>query len=284
MSTRKLPLIQNFEMPEGFDSVIAPDTLAKWVPELELVENAAGDGQTVIEIYDVIGADAFFGGISSRMIAGQLRGAGDVIVNINSPGGSFVEGNAIYNMLVQHQGKVTVRVVGWAASAASIVAMAGDEIAISQSGFIMIHNGQAEISGDRNELREVAALLDKVDDSLAGIYAARTGLTKRKVADFLDAQTTLTADEAVKNGFADSILGTGKVSTNARVKNEVQTVRIDRMLDMALSRMFPQFSRSERIDFKNALREGKRDAVLPTTRDAGMGDVAADLRRLVETF
>lgn len=282
MTIRKMPKIENFELPEGFEVGIVPGNLQKWKPELD-VTNLQQDS-TVIEIYDVIGADPFFGGISSRYVSAQLRDAKDVTVNINSPGGSFVEGNAIYNMLVQHPGKVTVNVIGWAASAASIIAMAGDEIRVSPSGFMMIHNGQAGVEGDRHELVAVANLLEKIDEALVGIYVERTGLGKRVIADFLDQETTFTAKEAVDKGFADKILDPGMVATNSRVKNEIQTVRVDRMIEAALQSAFPTLSRTDRLELKNAYREGKPGAALHTTRDAGLGDAVDDLRRLVENL
>jgi ATP-dependent Clp protease protease subunit len=283
MTIRKLPTIQNFELPEGFEPGIRPNDLQAWRPELDLTNLADAEG-TVIEIYDLIGGDAFFGGVTSRMVANQLRGAKDVTVNINSPGGSFVEGNAIYNLLVQHPGKVRVNVIGWAASAASIVAMAGDERRISPSGFIMIHNAQADVGGDRHELRDVANLLDKVDEALAGIYSAATGMGKRKIADFLDAETTFSAKDAVENGFADKILDPASVQTNSQVKNEAQTVRVDRMVELALQRAFPTLSRSDRLGLKNAYREGKPGAVLHPTRDAGLGETADTLRQMIATL
>lgn len=283
MTLRKLPTITNFELPDGFEPGITPGNLDKWKPELDIA-NLASDGTTVIELYDVIGADPYFGGgVSSRNIAAQLRGAGDVTLNINSPGGSFVEGNAIYNMLVQHPGKITVNVIGWAASAASIVMLAGDEIRISPSGFVMIHNGQAGVEGDRHALREVADLLDKIDASIAELYAARTNIGKREIAAMLDDETTMTAKEAVAKGFADKILDAGAVATNAKIRNEAQAVRVDRMMELALQRAFPSLSRSDRLDLKNAYRDGKRDAVITPMRDAGLGEVAAELRRMLET-
>jgi len=282
MSLRKLPLIQNFELPDGFEPGIRPGNLEKWKPELEMTN--AADAGTVIEIYDMIGGDMFFGGVTSRQIASQLRGADAVTVNINSPGGSFLEGNAIYNMLMQHPGKVTAKVVGGAASAASIVLMAADEIQIASSGFIMIHNGQAGVEGDRHDMIEVATLLEKVDEALCGIYSARTGMGKREVAKCLDAETTFSAKEAIDKGFADKILEPGAVATNAKIKNEAQSVRVDRMMEAALQRTFPGLSRTDRLDLKNAYREGKPGAVIAPTRDAGMGDIAADLRRMLETI
>ena len=283
MSIKKLPKIENFDVPEGFERGIPHAALSAWAPDLD-VKNLAGDGETVIEIYDVIGSDPFFGGVSSRSVAAALRGAKDVVVNINSPGGSFMEGNTIYNMLLAHPGKVTVNVIGWAASAAAIVAMAGDVRNIAPSGFIMIHNGQAAAEGDRHDLREVADLLDKIDEALAGIFVAATGQGKRKIVDMLDNETSMDSKSAIELGFADKILDPANVSTNAKVRNEAQGLRADRMMDEALRAQFPSLSRSDRLDLRNAIREGKPGAVFTPTRDAGFGDVAADIRKLAASI
>lgn len=282
MSLKKLPQIANFELPEGFETGIPSAALQKWHPDLD-VQNLGGD-DTVIEIYDVIGGDSFFGGITSQYVNAMLRGAKDVTVNINSPGGSFMEGNAIYNLLQAHPGKVTVNIIGWAASAASIIAMAGDTINIAKSGFVMIHNGQASVDGDRHDLANVIALLEKIDDALAGVYVARTGQGKRKIVDMLDSETSMDSASAVELGFADKILDPANVTTSAKVRNSAQGVRADRLMDVALARQFPGLSRNDRLELKNAIRDGKPGALITPTQDAGLGDIAADLRRLAETI
>lgn len=280
MSLRKLPLLTNFNLPNDFEPGIMPDSLAKWAPDLELKNAAPGD-ETVIEIYDVIGAESFFGGgISSRQVANQLRGAGSVTVNINSPGGSFVEGVAIYNMLMAHPGRVTVNVLGWAASAASIIAEAGDMVRMAPTSFFLIHNVQAGVEGDRHDLIETAKMLEDADQALAALYVARTGLSASKIHGFLDAETTFSSAEAIKNGFADELIAAGDVITNAGLKNQAQTVRADRMVDAAVQKMFPGLSRSDRLEVKNAFREGKPGATISPKRDAGLSDIASEIRAM----
>lgn len=280
MTVKKLPLFTNFELPERFDVVMDGERLKDWKPELDLA-NAAADGSTVIEIFDAIGADPFFGGVGSRQVAAQLRGAEAVTVNINSPGGSYMEGVAIFNMLVQHNGKVTVNVLGQASSAASIVAMAGDDVNMAPASVIFVHNVHADVYGDRNDLADVVDLLTKLDASLGAIFVAATGQSARKIAELLDEQTTLTAEEAVKLGFADKVLAAGAVTSNTRFKNEAQTIRADRMIEFALRNQFPGLSRGTFLEVKNAFREGKPGAVITPTRDAGFGEVADDIRRMI---
>jgi ATP-dependent Clp protease protease subunit len=283
MTIKKLPEIANFEAPEGFERGIPHAALSGWAPELD-VTNLAGDGETVIEVYDVIGSDPFFGGVSSRYVANALRDAKDVVVNINSPGGSFMEGNTIYNLLRAHPYKITVNVIGWAASAASLIMMAGDVRNIAPSGFVMIHNGQAGVEGDRHDLAEIIKMLEKIDDALAGIFVVATGQGKRKIVEMLDDETSMDAKDAIALGFADKILDPAKLSTNAKVRNEAKGLRADRMLDEALRAQYPALSRSDRLELRNAIRDGKPGATFTPTRDAGLGDVAASIRELAASL
>ncbi len=149
MSIKKLPTLKNFELPDGLDRGVNGERLRDWMPDLELV-NLASDGKVVIDIFDEIGGDDFFGGFTARALASLLRSAKDVIVNINSPGGSYIEGVAMYNMLVQHEGEVIVNVLGQASSAAAIIAMAGDKLNMAPAAVLFIHNVHADIYADRN--------------------------------------------------------------------------------------------------------------------------------------
>lgn len=284
MSIKKLPLLRNFELPQEIDRGITGERLKAWSPDLELV-NVDANGKTVIDIFDEIGGDDFFGiGFTSRQMAGALRGAGDVVVNINSPGGSYMEGVAMFNMLVQHPGKVTVNVIGQASSAASIIAMAGDDLNMAPAAVLFIHNVHADAYGDRHDFAEIVDMLAKLDGALGGIYAARSGQTAKKIADMLDAETTLTAEEAVTLGLADKVLDAGAVKASARLKNSAETVRADALVNHALRVAYPGMSRSALLEAKNAIREGKPSAAISTTRNAGLGEVAADIRRLIETL
>lgn len=282
MTIKKLPTFINFELPERFDVVMDGERIKDWNPALDFVN--AVEGATVIEIFDAIGADPFFGGIGSRQVAAQLRGADAVVVNINSPGGSYMEGVAIFNMLVQHPGKITVNVLGQAASAASIVAMAGDEVNMAPASLLFVHNVHADVYGDRNDLSDIADLLAKLDASLGAIYAAASGQTPRKIADMLDEETTMTADEAVKLGFASKILAAAAVTQNTRLKNEAQTIRADRMVEFALRNQFPGLSRGTFLEVKNAFRDGKPGAAITPMRDAGFGEAADALRRMIASL
>lgn len=188
-------------------SNVQQSVLNRWVSELRAAEKDTG---TTISIYEPIGYDYWTGeGMTAKRMAGILRNmtGKDVTVNINSPGGDVFEGLAIYNLLKEHDGKVTVKVIGLAASAASFIAMAGDEIQMAKASFMMIHNAWMVAAGDRNELAEISEWLKQFDETLAGIYAERTGKKAADVAELMDVETWLNGEAAIANGFADSILG-----------------------------------------------------------------------------
>ena len=159
-----------------------------------------------ILIYDEIGPEAY-GLLGGMWMAEQLSalGPGDVTVRINSPGGSGDHGLAMYNALLRHDGKITIAIDALAASAASIVAMAGDTIEIAQAAFVMIHNSWSFAMGNADQLRATADTLDKFDGLQIGMFAARTKQTPDQIKQWLDAETCMIAEEAVARGFADKI-------------------------------------------------------------------------------
>lgn len=121
------------------------------------------------------------------------------------------EGLAIYNLLREHEGEVNVKVLGLAASAGSVIAMAGDTVQIARSGFLMIHNAWVVAAGNRNDLREIAAWLEPFDAAMADIYSARTGLEAKAVAKLLDSESWIGGTAAVEQGFADELLASDQV-------------------------------------------------------------------------
>jgi len=186
--------------------------MESWRPSISVAATDKSDAS--ITILEPIGADPWTGeGVTARRISAALRSIGgkDVDVLVNSPGGSLFEGLAIYSLLREYEGKVTVKILGIAASAASFIAMAADEIQIARSGFYMIHNGQVWAAGDRNALVEVAEWLKPFDASMADIYAQRTGLAAGDVAEMMNRETWLTASDAIEQGFADGYLASDPV-------------------------------------------------------------------------
>jgi ATP-dependent Clp protease, protease subunit len=156
-----------------------------------------------MEVYDNIGGDFFGEGTTAQAIADALKQPHDsVTLRINSPGGDAFTGVAIYNLLKSHGKPVNVIVDGYAASAASVIAMAGDTITMGKGTTIMIHGAMAIAGGFAADLRQTADVLDKVTANMADIYAARTGQPKDKITAMMNAETWFTPDEAIANGFA----------------------------------------------------------------------------------
>lgn len=180
------------------------------------IRAAAQTGENTITIFDVIGEDWWGDGVSANRIAGALRAIGgdDVTVHINSPGGDMFEGLAIYNILREYQGKVTVKVLGLAASAASIIAMAGDEVQIGRGAFLMIHNAWIVAAGNRNDFREYADYLEPFDKAMADIYAARSGMSPEDVQSLMDKESFIGGSDAVTRGLADSLLSADEISSD----------------------------------------------------------------------
>ena len=158
----------------------------------------------VLSIFDDIGAF----GVSAKSFLNDLASAqGDSVrVEINSPGGDVFAGLAIYNGLRNSGKKVNVRVLGLAASAASLVAMAGDTIEMPENSFMMVHNPWGFAMGGASDMRDTADMLDKLGVSLASTYAKRTGKSAEEIAALLDAETWMSAAEAVDAGFATAVI------------------------------------------------------------------------------
>lgn len=181
-------------------------------------EEESDESTAEIFIYDEIGGSF---GIDANEFIQDLQGitAENITVRINSPGGSVVDAIAIYNSLVQHPSMITTRVDSMAASAASIIAMAGDKVEMMVGSQLMIHDAMAAEMGNARELREAADWLDKQSDNLASIYAAKGGTAQDWRALML-AETWMFADEAVGMGLADSIY-------TRQVKRELESAGVD---------------------------------------------------------
>lgn len=178
-------------------------------PEEEAVER-------VLSLNGTIAEDSWFDDdVTPAMFKDELMSEdGDIIVWINSPGGDCVAAAQIYNMLSEYPGKVTVKIDGLAASAASVIAMAGNEVYMSPVSMMMIHNPATIAFGDHNEMEKAIELLDAVKESIINAYVIKTGLSRAKLSHLMDAETWMDANKAVELGFADSILY-GETSENA---------------------------------------------------------------------
>ena len=131
-----------------------------------------------------------------------LSGSGDITVWINSPGGDCVAAAQIYNMLMDYKGNVTVKIDGIAASAASVIAMAGTEVLMSPVSTMMIHNPATVAMGDHNEMQKAIEMLNEVKESIINAYEIKTGLSRAKLSHLMDSETWMNANKAVELGFA----------------------------------------------------------------------------------
>lgn len=277
MSLRKLPEIRAERRLGAAQFDMRPDALERWEPEVR----AAQSGDNSISIYDSIGENWEGTGVTSKRISAALRSIGekDVVVNINSPGGDFFEGVAIYNLLREHRGKVTVQVMGLAASAASVIAMAGDEILMGDGSFLMIHNAWAVAIGNRHDMADAAKLLEPFDAAMASVYAARAGITTSEAARMMDDETWIGAAQAVDDGFADGLLDGTAATKDAKQTGGRKALAL---VEAAMAKA--GHSRSMRRDTLKSLFNGKPCAAEPATPSAGVNEAAALLQGLLDNI
>lgn len=244
--------------------------LERWTPT---VQAAAADPATSITIYDQIGEDWWTGeGTTAKRISGALRAIGDnhATVYLNSPGGDVFEGLAIYNLLREHKAGVTVKVVGVAASAAAIIAMAGNRVEVGRAGFLMIHNSWTVAAGNRHDFREAADWLEPFDKTQADIFAAKTGDSPEAIAKMLDAETWMGGQEAVDLGFADGLLPADEVAQGDEPASAATVRRLENSLRAS------GMSRAAAATLISEFKASLRDAGTP---EPGLRD-AADLQAL----
>jgi ATP-dependent Clp protease protease subunit len=173
--------------------------------------------ESEVLLYEDIGA-GMFGGLSAKQFSEDLKKLGPVNlinVRINSYGGDVFDGLAIYRQLAEHTAKKVVHVDGMAASIASVIAMAGNEIRISEAATMMIHDAWGMVRGNAAQLRDMAEKLDMVSGAIADVYAARTLQKRSAIVDWMNKETWMQAAQAVERGFATSIVANVKVAAHA---------------------------------------------------------------------
>jgi len=273
----------------------------------EIRAAAAEDGEPAtgeLLLYGPIGADDglgwLFDDVTPKQFHEDLTALGEITelrVMINSPGGDVFAGQAIHSMLVRHPANVTVYVDGLAASIASIVAMAGDTVVMPRNAMMMVHNPWTVAVGDAREFRKLAETLDSIRDAMIAAYEAKTGMHRGELLPLLNAETWMTADQAVQMGFADEVEETKAVAASL-VRPGVLAIN-GREIDLGRYKNAPQFPEAprdagrgkptkrdvedalrdagfSRRDIRTALAEGWREPV----RDAPGTDRAAARERL----
>ncbi|MFG1417024.1 head maturation protease, ClpP-related [Xanthobacter sp. V0B-10] len=285
MTLRSLPKAKAFDRPQGYSWDAPAGALSEWADRPLAAE---ADDRNTVSIYDVIGQDYWTGeGFTAKKMAGILRGIGasPVTVNVNSPGGDMFEGLAIYNLLAEHPARVTVKVMGIAASAASVIAMAADDLLMGTGSMLMIHRAWGVVVGNRNDFADAADKFDTFDRSMAAIYSARTGIAENDILALLDGPsrtsdgTYMTASEAIDQKFADGTFDAGDAGPDARAAVPAPILARRRM-EAAMAR--DGIGRKERADYFSTIL-GARDAAQPAPRDAG-DLTAADILSAIRTL
>ena len=260
----------------GLRSEMSPRALDKWNPAIQAAVENTSD---TITVYGVIGEDWYGEGVTLKRIDAALRAIGerDVTVYINSPGGDMFEGIAIYNRLQEHSHQVTTKVLGMAASAASVVFLAGKKREVASSAFLMIHNCWTCLAGNRNYLRDIADDMEEFDAAMADLYAETSGQSADDMADLMDDETYIRGKRAVELGLATGLLSSTEV-TERETEDAAQANALKAM-DVALAK--GGMPRSERRELFASFKSGMPRAAGGGTHNAASTDkpraVAPDL-------
>lgn len=169
----------------------------------------------------------------------------NITVWIDSWGGDVFAGAGIYNALKEHKGKVTVKVDGKAVSAASVIAMAGDEVLMSPASIIMIHNPWTRAVGEAKDMRHHADVLDEVKETIVNVYQTKTGLSRNKISKLMDEETWMSARKAISDGFADGMLYAAVSEDQETVQNSFSFSRlaIQNSAESVMRRFFEQWQK-----------------------------------------
>ena len=199
--------------------------------------------ERILELNGTIAEESWFDDdVTPQLFKDELNaGTGDITVWINSPGGDCVAAAQIYNMLSNYKGKVTVKIDGIAASAASVIAMAGDTVLVSPVSMLMIHNPATIAWGDHAEMQKAIDMLSEVKESIINAYVLKTGLSRPKLSHLMDAETWMDANKAVELGFADEVMTRAKAEPEKEPEEEGEDEDEEKKFPLAPSSML--FSR-----------------------------------------
>lgn len=276
MTIKKLPSVQALNAPAGGSYEAPTSAYEKWAPV-----KAASDDKNTINILDQIGESFDGSGMTARVVNSVLRKADgdDVTVNVNSPGGDFFEGVTIYNMLREYEGTVNINVLGLAASAASIIAMAADELKIAKSGLMMIHNSWGLVIGNQNDMREAADTFAVFDESMANVYADRSNKNLAEVKALMDKDTWMNGETAVDDGFADGFL-----KSDAVVEDKKKAQSSLTKLDVALAKTgMPRSERREILkDITSGTPGAAEDEAMPSAGNPELLIALSELKTLMK--
>lgn len=191
----------------------------KNIPHNFAVAHDEEKNESTLTIYGIIGDSWWDDSTSAIEVDNALKqvGSNDLVIHLNSPGGDAFDGIAIYNRLKKHDGKVTIHIDGWACSAASVIAMAADELIMGAGSMVMIHEASNVIWGTKNDFRKQADLLEKLEDGIIDIYMTKANVEREKIKTMVDDETWFSANEAVEIGFATSTATSTIVEDNEEI-------------------------------------------------------------------
>ncbi|CCQ82094.1 TPA: head maturation protease, ClpP-related [Streptococcus agalactiae] len=180
----------------------------KWKNQVMRNQNEEEVTERILFLNGTIAEESWFDDdVTPQLFKEELnQGNGNITVWINSPGGDCVAAAQIYNMLIDYKGDVTVKIDGIAASAASVIAMAGTKVLMSPVSMLMIHNPMTIAFGNKGEMEKAISMLDEVKESIINAYEIKTGMSRAKLSHLMDSETWMDAHKAVELGFADDIL------------------------------------------------------------------------------
>lgn len=177
-------------------------------------DDAEAPGPRILELYGTIASESWFDDdVTPQMFKDELlAGDGDVVIYLNSPGGDCIAASQIYTMLMDYSGNVIVKIDGIAASAASVIAMAGTEVVMAPTSLMMIHNPMTAAFGSREEMEKAIEMLEEVKESIINAYEIKTGLSRARISHLMDSETWMNAKRAIELGFADAMMNEEKVT------------------------------------------------------------------------
>ena len=175
---------------------------------LDVKNEADTPEERVLEINGEIASESWFDDdVTPKLFKDELlSGNGPITIWLNSPGGDCIAASQIYSMLMDYAGEVTIKVDGIAASAASVIAMAGTKVLMAPTALMMIHNPMTMAWGDKSEMTKAIEMLDEVKESIVNAYEIKTGMSRAKISHLMDSETWMNANKAIELGFADDIL------------------------------------------------------------------------------
>ena len=191
--------------------------------------------ERILELYGTIAEESWFDDdVTPQMFRDELfAGNGPVTIWVNSPGGDCIAASQIYSMLMDYKGNVTVKIDGIAASAASVIAMAGTKVLMAPTALMMIHNPATAAFGDHVDMQKAIEMLDEVNESIINAYEIKTGLSHAQLSHMMDETTWMNAKKAIELGFADDLLTDEKLTASSEAyafsANSVEKALINRI-------------------------------------------------------